>query len=291
MGTRYLLSRRCTQRQFLLKPSAMTNAIFLYCLALAAEKTGVVVHAYCVMSNHYHAVVTDPFGRIPEFMEHLHKYVAKCMNASLGRWENFWATEQPSLVALEDDADVLKRLVYTLTNPVEAFLVERCDKWPGLHSTPEQLLGGSVEAPRPDVFFRKDGPTPEVASLAVTRPAIFEDLDDAAFAALLREAIASREDELRAQAKAQRIRFLGLRRVRAQKHSDTPQTVAPRRHLSPRVAAANKWRRIEALRRLRGFLAEYRAAWEQWRQGLRDVLFPPGTYALVRHAGASRAPG
>lgn len=269
----------------------MTNAIFLYCLALAAEKTGVLVHAYCVMSNHYHAVVTDPLGRIPEFMEHLHKYVAKCMNASLGRWENFWATEQPSLVALQDDEDVLKRLVYTLTNPVEAFLVNGHLHWPGLISDIDQLAGGTLEAPRPDAFFRKEGPTPEVARLQLTRPAIFADLDDEAFVAKVREAVEAREAELRAEAKARRIRFLGVRRVLAQKRTDTPHTVAPRRNLKPRVAAANKWRRIEALRRLKSFWVEYRAAWERWRAGIRDVLFPPGTYALVRHAGAARAPG
>ena len=32
-GMTYLLTRRCTQRQFLLRPSAQTNAILLYCEA------------------------------------------------------------------------------------------------------------------------------------------------------------------------------------------------------------------------------------------------------------------
>ncbi len=258
---------------------------------MAAEKTGVLVHAYTVMSNHYHAVVTDPLGRIPEFLEHLHKYVAKCMNASLGRWENFWATEQPSLVRLEDDEDVLKRLVYTLTNPVEAFLVDRHERWPGLISDVEQLSGVRHEAPRPGVFFRPEGPTPEVATLELTRPAIFEELDDATYVAKVREAVRAREAERRAEARSGRIRFLGRRRVLAQRHTASPQTTSPRRDLKPRVAAANKWRRIEALRRLRGFIEAYRTAWEQWRQGARDVLFPPGTYALARHAGATAAPG
>ena len=290
-GATYLLTRRCSQRQFLLKPSPLTNAIFLYCLALAAQKTGVLIHAVCVLSNHWHVVLTDPFGRIPEFTEDLHKHVAKCINASLGRWENLWSTEQPSQVTLVEDDDILKRLVYTLTNPVEAYLVERAKDWPGLISSPEMLLQGSIEVPRPDVFFRPNGPTPEKATLTLTRPAIYEHLDDQAFVELFRQAVAHREEELRQKARQEGVSFLGAPRIKAQKHTDTPQSIEPRRNLKPRVAAANKWARIEALRRLKSFVQTYREAWLKWRQGIKDILFPPGTYALVRHAGAARAPG
>ena len=36
-GSIYLVTRRCTQRQFLLKPSRAVNEVFLYILALAAN--------------------------------------------------------------------------------------------------------------------------------------------------------------------------------------------------------------------------------------------------------------
>ena len=65
-GATYLVTRRCTQRQFLLRPSAQTNAILLYCLARAAGLYGVEVHAYCFLSNHYHLVAAgrpDPGSR------------------------------------------------------------------------------------------------------------------------------------------------------------------------------------------------------------------------------------
>jgi REP-associated tyrosine transposase len=41
-----------------------------------------------VMSNHWHVALTDPHGRIPEFAGWVHKNVAKCVNAGIGRWEN-----------------------------------------------------------------------------------------------------------------------------------------------------------------------------------------------------------
>ncbi len=38
-----MVTRRCAQRQFLLRPDEVTNQTFLFCLAYAAQKTGVRV--------------------------------------------------------------------------------------------------------------------------------------------------------------------------------------------------------------------------------------------------------
>ena len=72
-GTTYLLTRRCTQRRFMLAPRGIVPKLFGYCVALAAERHGIEVHAMTVMSNHWHAVVTDPYGRIPEFSRDVHR--------------------------------------------------------------------------------------------------------------------------------------------------------------------------------------------------------------------------
>jgi putative transposase len=89
--TTYLITRRCAQRQFLLRPSPITNEVFLYVLAVAARRFQVCVHAFCVLSNHFHLVVTDPGARLPAFEQYLDSLVARALNASLGRWESFWA--------------------------------------------------------------------------------------------------------------------------------------------------------------------------------------------------------
>jgi hypothetical protein len=80
---------------------------------------------------------------------------------------------------------------------------------------------------------------------------------------------------------------LGVKALLAQQPSDRPQTCEPRRGLSPRIAAANKWLRIEALRRLKDFLRAYRDALGHWKRGLRSILFPPGTYAIRVFQGAA----
>jgi hypothetical protein len=78
----YLITRRCTQRQFLLRPDRETNNAFTYALIEAAQRTQIDVLLPCAMSNHYHAVVFDRFGRYPEFVEHFH--TAPIMFHSLG---------------------------------------------------------------------------------------------------------------------------------------------------------------------------------------------------------------
>ena len=69
----YLITRRCSQRLFLLRPDPATNNAFLYCLIDAARRCQIDVLLPCAMSNHYHVVIYDRAGRYPEFIEHLHK--------------------------------------------------------------------------------------------------------------------------------------------------------------------------------------------------------------------------
>ena len=80
--------------------------------------------------------------------------------------------------------------------------------------------------------------------------------------------------------------FLGARRVLAQKRTARPAAKEPVGGLNPRIAARDKWKRIEALTGLVEFRRAYRAAWRRMRDGTRDVLFPAGTYWLRIAHGA-----
>jgi hypothetical protein len=127
-----MITRRCTQRQFLMRPDPTTNNAFIYCLAEAAHRCGIQVLFTAAQSNHHHTGIYDPLGNCPAFIEHFHKLFAKCQNALRGRWENFWSSEQTSVVRLVSPEDVLDKMVYAFTNPVKDGLVERVDHWPGL---------------------------------------------------------------------------------------------------------------------------------------------------------------
>ena len=79
-GETHMITRRISQRRYLLRPDENLNEIFEYCLAEAAERYNIGLIAWLVMSNHYHAVVHDPDGNLPAFTEHLHKLLAKSIN-------------------------------------------------------------------------------------------------------------------------------------------------------------------------------------------------------------------
>src|SRR6185503_19920253 len=81
-------------------------------------------------------------------------------------------------------------------------------------------------------------------------------------------------------------RVVGRRSVLDQKWSDRPSSREPRRRLNPRVAAWNKWSRIEALLRNRAFRDAYAAARAAYATGIRNIIFPAGTYCLRRFTRA-----
>ena len=176
-GTTYLVSRRCTQREFLLKPSALSNLIFKFVLAVAADRYGVLIHAVCVMSNHFHVVLTDPGANLPDFSRLLDGVVAKAMNALHGRWENFWAPSSYSAVTLVSPDDIVEKVAYTLANPAAADLVEHGRQWPGVWSDPRFIGGPGERVTRPGHYFDEDGSMPEIATLVFSVPAGFESVE------------------------------------------------------------------------------------------------------------------
>src|SRR5262245_58934265 len=166
----YLVTRRCTQRQFLLRPDAETNNAFLYCLIEAAQRCEIKVLLPCAMSNHHHTVILDRRGRYPEFIEHFHKMLARSQNALRGRWENFWSSEQECVVHLVEREDVMNKLVYTATNPVKDHLVERVHHWPGVNGFHALMTGRYQRATRPRHFFRAPGTMPEEVGTTLSIP-------------------------------------------------------------------------------------------------------------------------
>ena len=279
-GATYLITRRVSQRMYLLRPSRPVDQVVQYSIAVAARKYVVVLHAITVMSNHYHMVVTDPHGRLPDFERWCNSIIARALNAHYGRWENFWATEQPSNVRLLGAADVLAKMVYTLSNPVAAGLVSHGDKWPGIRL----FSPGVRKIARPRGFFVEEGGLPDVVALELVAPPLALPSHEAY--RLVLESVAAKEVELRDSFRRQGRSFLGASRVLAQKVSDSPVTVEPRRQLSPRVACRNTWQRVEVLQRCKVFLTEYRAAFQAWKSRIKGVLFPYGTFLVSQRFGA-----
>ena len=283
----YLITRRCYQRTFRLHPRPETNKIFMYCLAFAMRRTGVRLHAACLMSNHHHLVVTDPRGLLPDFLRELHRLMAKAINASQGQWENLWAAEPCNAVRLVTDDDVADKIAYVAVNPVAAGLVSDPRAWPGTVVWGERTL----HVTRPRSYFSADGTCPEALRLVVEGPTTRS--DDSTWGAVwlerVRKSIANKIEEARRSLRAAGRAFLGPRLSATRSRRATSHE--RKRGVAPTFAAQSSAVRSELRRLEQRFRAGYRAALAEWRKGLRHVEFPHGTWWMrVLHAATVGPP-
>jgi putative transposase len=276
----HLVTRRCTQRQMLLRPEPAVDQIFEYCLGVAAERYGITLHAFVVMSNHEHLVVRDNAGNFPEFLAYHHKLVAKAMNRHRKRRENFWAAEQPNAVRLVEANDRFDKLVYLLANPVAGDLVDRVTDWPGATSFPLHLSGRSKVVKRPRVFFRAKGTMPTEVTLRLERPDGFDELTEDEWIEKLRAAVHAAETRARRVRRESGKGILGRKAILRARPTDVPKQQERRSTLRPCIACRNRELRALLLDALRAFRAARREAAAQMLAGVGGVLFPYGTYRV-----------
>lgn len=286
----YLLTRRCTQQQFLLRPDDEINNAIAYCLAVAAERCNVTVLITTVESNHHHTVIFDREGTCPQFIEHFHKLVARCINSRYGRCENVWASVEPCVTLLLDHEAIMSELAYAAANPVKDRLVERAVQWPGLNGYRHLLNNRTLRARRPRFFFKRDSSMPAEVTLEFTIPSELGERDDVV--AELRERVETIERATKVGRAGARV--FGVRNVLAQdwrnstrRPSRDTQPTRTARPIRPRFAGRREVR-VEALIQFRDFLRSYRNARESWLAG-RACVFPTGTYWMARFTPAMNA--
>jgi len=262
------------------------NNIFAYCLARAAEKYGIELHAACVMSNHYHLILTDVQGVLPDFTAWLNRQLAMCIKR-LRKWDEVvWEPNVAcSAVELHGASEVLDKVAYVLLNPVSAELVRAPERWPGLVTTVRNLRCGTVAAEHPRVWFKKRAPGS--ATLTYTTPSFFSDHEQ--YLEALERLLAGRLEQVRTRMRQKGRRYLGRAGVRKTLISARPAKPKERFGRNPTFSALTRSRWLAAVKNLRAFRAAYRAAYEAWREGRREIEFPPGTWWMAERAGVAVA--
>jgi len=285
-GVTYLLTRRVCQRTFRLRPHPVTNQIISYCLAWAADRFGVRIHAVVAMSNHIHIVATDPRGVLPEFLRELHRNIAKALNVSQHQRENLWAQEHTSRVRLPQVADVIAKIAYAAANPVAAGLVESPEQWPGVL---DWKPGTSRVVKRPAAYFDPNGCAPESVKLEIAP--VEEAINDAdTWFARLHDAVADAVRRAQADVRAKGKKFLGRAKVLGASFLQRARSYEARFQFNPILAARDILVREASVRAERAFQMAYRIALEAWRGGNRSVEFPFGTWWMRVHHAAPVMP-
>lgn len=102
--------------------------IFLEILGESCKKFGVTVHAYCLMTNHYHLLLQTPNANLSSFMQHLGCHYAK-------RYNNFMQTDGPLFkgrfksIVVEKDSYLLTLSRYIHRNPMAFVKNLKSYKW------------------------------------------------------------------------------------------------------------------------------------------------------------------
>ena len=274
-----MLTRQTHERTFRLRPCERTNRLYLYCLALAAQKTGVAIHAVCAMSDHHHVAATDVNGNLPIFSRELHRTLANALNATQGLSDSVWSGGKTNYLEAAEPEDLLRKIAYVAVNPVRAGLVETPEDWPGV------VLWGEhrIIVERPDEYFHPKGKAPKTIELVISRPAAaLEQPDwDERLAAEIERQMADARRGLDAKGTT----VLGKAAVLATPFTARAKSWQVKGARVPTVAAWSREARGAVLRAHRAFRADYAAALAAWTSGDRTVVFPPGTWWMRVHHG------
>lgn len=285
-GSWYLVTRACINQEFRLNPGARTNRIVRKALNLAMTKTGIRIHAVCFMSNHWHAVISDPEVEVSSFLREVNRTIAKDQNAALETQGYVWDDEKPSIVQLLTEEDVFEQMAYVLVNPTKAGLVRTPFEWPGVISISDVAKAATGVSLHVIDQLEKDV---ESAEIVISRPNIFLHLSDVEFNRRLLDEVNRRVQAEVVRHNKAGLGFLGARAVLQQSYFDRPKFPRKSGRLHPCIACWNATLRVNALKALKVFRKAYRIARLAWHRGERDELFPAGTYALRIYLGVTCA--
>lgn len=283
-GASYLITRRTLRRHFLMRPDTEMRELITYMLAIAAARYGVAIHAFCAMSTHIHIVLTDTCGELPSFLSWFHRIVALATKVIRG-WEGaMWDDAKTSAVKLTTPEATVNAIGYVLANPVAAGLVKYARDWPGAKSHLNDLGRGCMRAPRPRAYVDPTtGRWPDHAVLELALPPGVSPSEADAWRDAVKAATAEHEASAQREVAANGWKFLGARRAEKVSPYDRATRFEPIRDRNPTFAVGGVLGAYAAaVRELRAFRGAYAEALERWRDGLRDVLFPFGTWWMVR---------
>ena len=290
-GDTVMVTRRTLRRHHLFRPDPAIRQLYLYALGVCAKQYGILVHTFTLMSTHEHLVFTDPERCYPDFLRDLHRLVSLGTKV-LRKWEGpVWDHEKSSVVRLLTERAIVDKLAYVMANPVKAGLVAHAREWPGITVLPQQLGRHSFVVERPQVFFRPNNSKwPDSVELTLTLPPALEDAyPDVKVRQAVSDELARQEREAQAEVKARGWRVLGPKRVRRLSPYRRATSFELVRDRNPTFAVGRGQRGVfsQAVAELRAFRRSYRQALEQWRAGLRSVVFPQGTWWMCQMHGVA----
>ena len=103
--------------------------LFLSILGNVCDRFNWAVHAYCLMTNHYHLLVETPDANLSKGMRQLNGVYTQSSNRRHGRVGHLFQGRFKAIL-VQKEAYLLELSRYVVLNPVRAKMVERAQDWP-----------------------------------------------------------------------------------------------------------------------------------------------------------------
>jgi REP element-mobilizing transposase RayT len=303
-GQLYLVTTRCHQARFFLRPDRELNDAVLEWLARAQQRfPRLRILAVCVMSNHLHLVVRDEEGELADWASYFLGNLACAVNRIRKRSGTCFERRYSAEPILDDEA-LQGRLVYVVANPVKAGLCERWSDWPGVvlfaaDGDPQEIPVSWVDRDRHRFArvrarLRRES-APKGDAFRVKGRLVIDPLPptDASRgdAEAITAAIEARERELAEERRRAGRKALSRKQVLTQSWCGAPRQ--PKRSPRPLCHAADPGLRKRFREGFNEFVSLFREASERLRGGDPNASFPDWCYPpglpLVRSAQVGAA--
>ncbi len=281
------VTTRALHSRLLLRPRPELNAILIGTLARAKRRHKVRVCFFVCVSNHMHLLLwTEDARELARFMGYFLSKLAREVGRLTGWKEKIFGRRYQAIVISEEEEAQIERLRYGLAHGAKEDLVERPRDWPGAHAVRALLEGEVLEGlwfdrtqeylarRRGETFDRLQYATREVLELDPLP--CWEHLTPERRRARVAALVEDIESEAATRRKRTGAKPLGVAAVLSQdplqKPKKTKKSPAPAFHAASRVVRRSLWDAYSL------FVAAYRAAAEKLRAGVRDVVFPSGSF-------------
>jgi REP element-mobilizing transposase RayT len=126
-GAFYHVTARGNERKDVFKSRADREQFLAY-LESASERYGAVIHAYCLMGNHYHLLLETPAGNLAQIMRHIGGAYTTYFNVKRKRAGHLFQGRYKAIL-VDKDAYALELSRYIHLNPVRAGIVARPEEY------------------------------------------------------------------------------------------------------------------------------------------------------------------